>query len=97
MIATNKKTLNGFFQKYTKLTYWEIISVIILSSLTAILSIILFDFDKNYNTPLIMKGSSTLALIIFGILIYKEKYKIGQLLGFFLIIIGIYLVTQNNF
>jgi uncharacterized membrane protein len=99
MIATNKKTLNHFFEKYTTLSYWDIISIIVLSFLTAISSIVLFDFDKNYNTPLIntmiIKGVSTLALIIFGIFIYNEKYKYGQLFGFLLIIIGIYLVTQK--
>ena len=89
-ILSNIKTLNGS----------EIGCIIMLALLTVISGLLLFELDKNYNTPLInsmfLKAVSMIALVCVGIFIFKENYKIHQFIGIFLVILGMYLISQNT-
>lgn len=44
----------------------------------------------------IMAGSETLLLLIIGYLIFKQQISINNILGFFLIFSGIFLISKNN-
>lgn len=89
-IMSNIKTLNGS----------EIGCILMLALLTVISGLLLFELDKNYNTPLInsmfLKAVSMIALVCVGIFIFKENYKIHQFIGIFLVILGMYLISQNT-
>jgi drug/metabolite transporter (DMT)-like permease len=62
-------------------------------------SIFIYEFDKNYNTPLInsmfMKIASTISLIFIGVFLFEEKYSWKQIIGVFLTILGIFLIAQK--
>jgi drug/metabolite transporter (DMT)-like permease len=89
-IMSNIKTLNGS----------EIGCILMLALITVISGLLLFELDKNYNTPLInsmfLKAVSMIALVCVGIFIFKENYKIHQFIGIFLVILGMYLISQNT-
>jgi drug/metabolite transporter (DMT)-like permease len=85
----------------SKISYPEFFIVFMLSCFTVISGLVIFELDKNYNTPLInsifIKAISFISVICVGVFIFKESYKIHQILGICLIIIGIYLASQKNF
>jgi len=89
-IMSNIKTLNGS----------EIGCILMLALLTVISGLLLFELDKNYNTPLInsmfLKAGSLIALVCVGIFIFRENYKIHQFMGIFLVILGMYLISRNT-
>jgi len=89
-IMSNIKTLNGS----------EIGCILMLALITVISGLLLFELDKNYNTPLInsmfLKAGSLIALVCVGIFIFRENYKIHQFMGIFLVILGMYLISQNT-
>jgi drug/metabolite transporter (DMT)-like permease len=62
-------------------------------------SIFVYEFDKNYNTPLInstfMRTASTISLILVGIFLFEEKYSWKQIAGVFLTIFGVLLISQK--
>jgi multidrug transporter EmrE-like cation transporter len=74
----------------------EIGSVIVLSALTVLSGIMLFEFDKSYNTPLIntifIKSIGALSIVFIGVVIFEESYSYANWLGILMIIIGLYLV-----
>jgi drug/metabolite transporter (DMT)-like permease len=63
-------------------------------------SLLLYELDKNFNTPLLnfvfLKFASVLSLIFVGIFIFKEKYTWKQILGITLAVLGIYLITNKE-
>jgi drug/metabolite transporter (DMT)-like permease len=63
-------------------------------------SIFIFEFDKNYNTPLInsmlSRIVSTLCLVFVGIFIFEEKYSWIQISGIILTIVGVFLISMNK-
>jgi uncharacterized membrane protein len=89
-IMSNIKTLNGS----------EIGCILMLALITVISGLLLFELDKNYNTPLInsmfLKACSLIALVCVGIFIFRENYKIHQFMGIFLVILGMYLISRNT-
>lgn len=78
------------------LNFMEIGSVIVLSALTVLSGIMLFEFDKSYNTPLIntifIKSIGALSIVFIGVVIFEESYSYANWLGILMIIIGLYLV-----
>jgi drug/metabolite transporter (DMT)-like permease len=62
-------------------------------------SIFIYEFDKNYNTPLInsmfMRTASTISLILVGIFLFEERYSWKQIAGVFLTIFGVLLISQK--
>ena len=87
------------FKNYTNLSFSQFGCLALMALLAVASSIFIFEFDKNYNTPLInsmfIKIASTISLIFIGILLFEEKYHWKQILGFILAIIGIYLISQK--
>jgi drug/metabolite transporter (DMT)-like permease len=93
-------SLNNLLNRINNLTILHIICFIIIAFITVISSIVIINFDKYYNTPLInsllSKGILTILLLLFGIFIYNEKYNYKQLFGIFLIVLGLFLINCKN-
>ena len=89
-ILSNIKTLSGS----------EICCIVILAIITVISGLLMFELDKNYNTPLInsmfMKVISMIGLVCVGIFVFNENYKMHQYIGIFLVILGMYLISQKT-
>jgi len=100
LFVTEKTSIDKIIKKYSSLTIAEIIFLIVLSCLTVASAILIYEMDKNHNTPFLnyiyLKSASVLALLVIGILMYKESYKFHQFLGFSLIIIGILLSSSKT-
>lgn len=100
LLLNKKTTFSKFISNIYSLSYTEISCVFILALLAVVTGLLIFELDKNYNTPLInsvfLRAMSSISLIFIGIFIFKENYKIHQFIGIFLIILGIYLTSQKN-
>ena len=100
LFITQKTTHIKFISNVKSLSYIECGCIIMLAILTVVSGLLIFELDKNYNTPLIntifLKAISTVALICVGIFIFEEKYKIHQFAGILLILIGMYLISQKT-
>lgn len=94
----NNHTLDNIMTKYRSLSYLEILFAFLISSITVISSIFILNMDKYYNTPLInsflIKIISAVLLILTGIFIFEEKYNPQQMLGIFLGIVAVFLITK---
>jgi len=89
-ILTNIKTLSGS----------EISCIVILAIITVVSGLLMFELDKNYNTPLInsmfMKAMSMIALVCVGVFVFNENYKMHQYIGVSLVLCGMYLISQKT-
>lgn len=94
---TSMGTLLG---NMAKLSYIEVLAVFILSTFTVISGLLIFELDKNHNNPLvnsiILKALSMIAVVCVGVFVFEEKYKIHQVLGVGLIILGIFLASKKK-
>ena len=99
LLFDKSKPLIETFKNYKKLTISQIFALFIMSCLAVTSSLFIFEFDKNYNTPLInsvfMRTASTISVILVGIFLFEEKYSWKQIIGVFLTIFGIFLISQN--
>jgi len=90
-------SLGETVDKCCKLSYFQIIGMIMLSIITMASTMLFFDFDKHYNTPLInamyFYGVSIIILLLIGVFGFNEKYNWKQLCGIIVIMFGIYLIT----
>ena len=100
LLTTKKTTFSKIISNIKSLTYTEIGCLLVMASFTVISGLLIFDLDKNYNTPLMnsifLRSISTIALIFIGIFVFNESYQSHQLFGIFLIILGIYLTSQKS-
>ena len=100
LLTSKKTTFSKFINNIQLLRYTDIGCLLVMALLTVISGLLIFELDKNYNTPLInsifLRSISTIALIFIGIFIFKETYELHQLFGIFLVILGIYLTSQKT-
>jgi drug/metabolite transporter (DMT)-like permease len=96
----DKKSLKTIAENYQKLTLSHYICILLISILTVSSSLLLYEFDKKYNTPLMntmfIRCISILALFFTGFFLFKEKYNWKQILGLVFIIIGFFLTSASN-
>jgi drug/metabolite transporter (DMT)-like permease len=94
------KRSSEFLENVKKLSLIQVVFFIILSVITVSSTIIFLEFDKDYNTTftnsIIMKVVSSLAVIFISVFIFKEKYYTHQIIGMFLTVIGIILLTTKK-
>ena len=94
-----KKSVKEMFSNYKKLEHSHFSCIFIISLLAVASSILLYELDKNHNTPLInnilLKTGSVIVLILVGLFIFGEKYTWKQIIGIILTCIGIYLVMRE--
>lgn len=90
-----KNTVNNF----KKLTITQFISIFTICILAIVSSLVIFDLDKNFNTPLLnfifINCGSIVLLLLIGCFFFKEKYNWKQLIGILLILIGTYLISMR--
>lgn len=93
-------TVGTMLKNVSCLSCTEVIAIFLLSCLTVISGLLIFELDKNHNTPLIndvlLKSISTIAVICAGVFVFEEKYKIHQVGGIGLVMVGIFLASQKN-
>ncbi len=96
----DKKSLKTIAENYKKLTLSHYICILLISILTVSSSLLLYEFDKKYNTPLMntmfIRCISILALFFTGFFLCKEQYNWKQILGLVFIIIGFFLTSASN-
>jgi len=99
LLFDKSKPLIETFKNYRSLSLTQLVALFVMGFLAVGSSIFIYEFDKNYNTPLInsmfMRASSTISLILVGVFLFEEKYSWKQIAGVFLTIFGILLLSQN--
>jgi drug/metabolite transporter (DMT)-like permease len=99
LLFDKSKPLIETFKNYRSLSLTQLVALFVMGFLAVGSSIFIYEFDKNYNTPLInsmfMRAASTISLILVGIFLFEEKYSWKQIVGVFLTIFGILLLSQN--
>ena len=87
-------------KKCSSLTLVEMICIILLSMFTIFSGMVMFDIDKNHNTPLLnslfVKSAGIIAVICVGIFMFKESYQLHQFIGIGLILLGVYLCSSKE-
>ena len=93
------KPLIETFKNYKSLSFTQAGALVLMAFLAVGSSIFIYEFDKNYNTPLInsmfMRAASTISLILVGAFLFEEKYSWKQIMGVFLTILGVFLISQE--
>ena len=99
LLFDKSKPLIETFKNYKSLSFSQVGALFVMALLAVSSSIFIYEFDKNYNTPLInsmfMRTASTISLILVGIFMFEEKYSWKQILGVFLTIFGVYFISQK--
>ena len=94
------KSFEKNIEAIKNLTLAQIICFAVLAIITVASSLIVIEFDKKYNTPLInsmiTKFVSAITLILISIFIFKEEYTMYQVFGMILTIAGIILITNTK-
>lgn len=95
-IVISKKSIRDICVKYYSLTWTQLISIIALSIITVGGTILKLTHDKTSNPTLtnglIVKGITSLIIIIVGIAFYNETYTWKTWLGIGTISLGLYLL-----
>ena len=99
LLFDKSKPLIETFRNYKSLSFTQLCALFMMAFLAVGSSIFVYEFDKNYNTPLInstfMRTASTISLILVGIFLFEEKYSWKQIAGVFLTIFGVLLISQK--
>jgi drug/metabolite transporter (DMT)-like permease len=99
MFFDKSKPLIETFKNYRSLSFTQLGALFVMAFLAVGSSIFIYEFDKNYNTPLInsmfMRTASTISLILVGIFLFEERYSWKQIAGVFLTIFGVLLISQK--
>lgn len=100
LYSMNKICFFKMMKTCCSLSFFQIGAILLLSTMTVISGIILFDLDKFYKNPLFesvfVKLVGMILVICVGIFILSEEYKPHQIVGIILIIAGIYLCSLNK-
>jgi len=96
----NKKSFKKTLQNYKKLSLTQTLCIIIICVLGIISTLIIFDLDKNFNTPLLnflfIRCGSIILLVLIGGFFFGEKYNLKQIFGIMSIVLGVYLVSSDK-
>ena len=99
LLFDKSKPLIETFKNYKNLSFTQAGALVLMAFLAVGSSIFIYEFDKNYNTPLInsmfMRAASTISLILVGAFLFEEKYSWKQIMGVFLTILGVFLISQE--
>jgi len=86
-----------FVEKIKELTILQVVYFAVIAFITIASSIVIINLDKYFNTPLINsflgKTMAAILLLFVSIFIYEEKYNIKQILGLFLTVVGLFLIS----
>ena len=85
------------FETTTKLNYYQIAFFIFLSCVTIITTLSMLKLDKSDNQSsniVLLKGGTTLGVILFGAYLNGEQFDQTKLAGMIAILFGIYLINK---
>lgn len=95
----NNHVIQHTYKNCCKMTYTQIGALVLLGMFTVISSLVLFNIEKNFNTPTInhvlLKALSLVALFAVGVFIFNESYTTPHLLGIGVTITGIVILLAN--
>jgi len=87
-------------RKYKNMTPTQCLFVVLIGIATVIASMVVLTVDKHFNTPLInttiFKIISIFILLFAGVVVFKEKYDIVQIIGLILVVVGGFLVFHKT-
>ena len=96
--VVKNKSVGHLLNKYRDMTIIEIGAMFLLAMVTVITTMVIFNLDKSYNTPALnsiyLKSLGVIFLMMIGIFLFGESYKMHQLMGVGLVASGIYLVSS---
>jgi drug/metabolite transporter (DMT)-like permease len=83
------------------LKWTQLCCIFLIAIFTVLSSILLYEMDKKYINStmmnvLLLRVGSTLVLLLVGLFLFKERYTWIQIVGFFLVILGIYLIGNKK-
>uniref|UniRef100_A0A6C0AZP0 Uncharacterized protein n=1 Tax=viral metagenome TaxID=1070528 RepID=A0A6C0AZP0_9ZZZZ len=87
-------------EKYKRLTFGHYSCILMICIFTVLSTLFVYELDKNFNTPFLnsifIKVATILFVFLAGVFLFEEKYTMKQIIGLFLTIFGVYLITQNK-
>jgi drug/metabolite transporter (DMT)-like permease len=93
------KSFHKTIENYKKLSFGHYTCIFIIALLTVFSALLIYEFDKSYNTPFLnsvfIKVASVIFLFLVSVFLFEEKYTIKQILGIALTVVGVYLVTSK--
>ena len=96
----NRGNLGAVLNKYRNLSTTQLLSIIFISSVAVLSSIFIFEFDRNFNTPMInsiyMETLTTMCILLVAVFLFEEKYSLVQISGVFLVMLGAYLLSKKE-
>ena len=98
ILISGTASLEKMVNNVSKVSGLEMCAIFMLSCLTVISGLLIFELDKNHNTPLmnsiLLKSFSMIAVVSIGVFIFGERYKMHQVFGVGCILAGIYLASK---
>ena len=95
----NNHVVQRTYKNCCSMTYTQIFALVLLGMFTVVSSLVLFNVEKNFNTPTInhvlLKALSLVALFAVGVFIFNEAYSTSHLLGIGVTITGIVILIAN--
>jgi drug/metabolite transporter (DMT)-like permease len=92
----DRKFFVNTYENFKVLNGWQYISLLIVSLLTVLSTTLLLKLDK-IHTPainnILLKSFSLVLLFLVGIILFRENYSSKQILGIFITIMGILMLT----
>lgn len=83
-----------------RLSNYQIFCVFALSTLTVVSSLMVLTTYKFISSPvvntMILKGVSTMTLLLIGTFVFRESYSLTQLIGAIIIVVGIIMVNSPD-
>ena len=99
MRRENFTTFSSTYGKVKKLSYKQYSFFIMMSLFTVLGSVLLYEFDQSFYSPLfnsmMMRIASILSVFIIGVCIYGESVSSIQILGIFLTTIGVLMMLKS--
>jgi drug/metabolite transporter (DMT)-like permease len=100
LFVNETTSIEKMIKTYGSLTITEISFLILLSLLTVISGVLIYEMNKNYSSSFLnsvyIKIAAGLGIIGIFIFMYKESYKLHQFIGVALILSGLLLSFTKN-
>ena len=87
-------------ENFKRLTLSQVAAIIVITLITVVSSFFLYELEKNHNNPMInyilTQFTPLLFMLIIGIVFLKEKYNFTQIVGFILLLLGVFLISKKT-
>lgn len=93
-------SLKKTYENCCRLSFTQVLGVVLLGVSTVISSILILNLDKYFNTPsmnyILLKAFSMVALFLVGVFLFEEVYSLSHCAGIGFIVVGILLIMLNT-